>query len=220
VYGPDPAAQARAFESAGFEWLHVIDLDGAIEGRAVNEAAVRAILGAVLIPIQLGGGVRTLARIAAWLESGVRRVILGTIAAEDPALVREATRRHPGRIAASIDARGGRVTVEGWARATTLTVPDLARRLEDSGIAAVIYTDIERDGAMAGVDVEGTAALAEALAIPVIASGGLSSLDDLQALMAAPKVAGVVCGRALYDGRIDARAALSFARRPRAGATR
>jgi phosphoribosylformimino-5-aminoimidazole carboxamide ribotide isomerase len=204
VFNDDPAAQARAFAAAGCRWLHLVDLDGAFAGRAVNGDAVEAILAAVAVPAQLGGGVRDLAAIEAWLARGIARVILGTAAVRDPGLVREAGRAFPGRIAVGIDARGGRVAVAGWAETTDLSALDLARRIEDAGIAAIIYTDIDRDGAMGGPNVEATAALARAVSIPVIASGGVSSLDDLLALRdcGAP-LDGVISGRALYDGRMD-----------------
>jgi phosphoribosylformimino-5-aminoimidazole carboxamide ribotide isomerase len=211
VYGEDPAAQARDFERAGFRWLHLVDLNGAVEGRPVNAPAVEAILKAVSLPVQLGGGIRDLTSIEAWLDKGVRRVILGTLALRDPDLVREACRRFPGRIVVGIDARGGRVAVEGWVETSSVTVADLARRFEDAGVAAVVYTDIDRDGALTGVNVEATAALARATAIPVIASGGVASLDDLRALKASgAPLEGVISGRALYDGRLDPRAALEL----------
>jgi phosphoribosylformimino-5-aminoimidazole carboxamide ribotide isomerase len=204
VFNDDPAAQARAFEAAGCRWLHLVDLDGAFAGRAVNGAAVEAILAAVSIPAQLGGGIRDIEAIEGWLDRGVARVILGTAAVRDPALVRRAARAHPGRVAVGIDARGGRVAVAGWAETTELCALDLARRVEDAGVAAIVYTDIDRDGALGGPNVAATAALARAVAIPVIASGGVSSLDDLRALRdcGAP-LDGVISGRALYDGRID-----------------
>jgi phosphoribosylformimino-5-aminoimidazole carboxamide ribotide isomerase len=204
VFGDDPAAQAAAFQTAGCRWLHVVDLDGAFAGRPANAEAVAAILARVTVPVQLGGGVRDMAAIEGWLARGVARVILGTVAVRDPALVRAAARAFPGRVAVGVDAREGRVAVEGWAEATDLTALDLARRFEDAGVSALIYTDIERDGAMQGPNVEATAALARAVSIPVIASGGVSSLDDLRALKAcgAP-LDGVISGRALYDGRID-----------------
>jgi phosphoribosylformimino-5-aminoimidazole carboxamide ribotide isomerase len=204
VFNDDPAAQARAFEVAGCRWLHLVDLDGAFAGRAVNGAAVEAVLAAVAVPVQLGGGVRDMGSIEGWLARGVARVILGTAAVRDPALVREAARAFPGRIAVGIDARGGRVAVAGWAETTALATLDLARRVEDAGVAAIVHTDIDRDGAMAGPNVAATAALALAVSIPVIASGGVSSLDDLRALRdcGAP-LDGVISGRALYDGRID-----------------
>jgi phosphoribosylformimino-5-aminoimidazole carboxamide ribotide isomerase len=204
VFGDDPAAQARAFEAAGCRWLHLVDLDGAFAGRPVNGAAVEAILAAVAVPVQLGGGIRDRATIEAWLERGVRRVILGTAALRDPGLVREAAAAHPGRIAVGIDARGGRVAVEGWAETSDVTAVDLARRFEDAGVAALIYTDIDRDGALGGPNVAATAALARAVAIPVIASGGIASLDDLRALKASgAPLDGAISGRALYEGRLD-----------------
>ena len=214
VFPHAPAEQARLFQAAGFEWLHLVDLDGAVSGQPVNTAAIEAILDAVAIPVQLGGGIRDEASIARWLERGVRRVILGTVAVKDPALVRAACRRWPGRIAIGIDARAGLVAVEGWAETSALPALDLARRLEDAGAAAIIYTDIDRDGALGGVNVEATAALAAALATPVIASGGVASLADLEALKAVGTsgIEGVVCGRALYDGRLEPRAALALAR--------
>jgi len=204
VFGDDPAAQAAAFEAAGCRWLHVVDLDGAFAGRPANAQAVEAILARVTVPVQLGGGVRDMAAIEAWLARGVARVILGTVAVRDPDLVREAARAFPGRVAVGVDARDGRVAVAGWAETTDLAALDLARRFEDAGVAALIHTDIDRDGAMQGPNVAATAALARAVSIPVIASGGVSSLDDLRALKAcgAP-LDGVISGRALYDGRID-----------------
>jgi len=205
LYNPDPAAQARAFAADGFAWLHLVDLNGAFEGRSVNASAVEAILEAVEIPVQLGGGIRDMAGIERWLDAGVRRVILGTAAVKDPALVRAACRSHPGRVVVSIDARGGRVAVEGWAEASEIGAIDLARRFEDAGVAALVHTDIERDGALEGVNLAATAELAGAIGIPVIASGGISSLDDVAALMALddPPLEGAICGRALYDGSID-----------------
>ncbi|MEO1274077.1 MAG: 1-(5-phosphoribosyl)-5-[(5-phosphoribosylamino)methylideneamino]imidazole-4-carboxamide isomerase [Pseudomonadota bacterium] len=211
VFGEDPAAQARAFVDAGCAWLHVVDLDGAFAGDARNRAAVEGILGAVDVPVQLGGGIRTRAAIDGWLEAGLARVILGTLAVRDPALVKAAAAAHPGRIAVGIDARGGRVAVEGWAEATELDATDLARRFEDAGVAAIIYTDIDRDGAMAGPNVKATAALARAVSIPVIASGGVSSLDDLKALKdSGAALDGVISGRALYEGKIDLKAAVAL----------
>jgi phosphoribosylformimino-5-aminoimidazole carboxamide ribotide isomerase len=205
VYNPDPAAQARDFAAAGFTWLHLVDLNGAFEGRSVNAAAVQAILEAVELPVQLGGGIRDMAAVERWLAAGVKRVILGTAAVKDPDLVRAACRRYPGQVVVSIDARGGRVAVEGWAEESEALAIDLARRFEDAGVAALVYTDIERDGALEGVNLAATAELARAVGIPVIASGGISSLDDIAALMALddPPLAGAICGRALYDGRID-----------------
>ena len=205
LYNPDPAAQARDFAKAGFSWLHLVDLNGAFEGRSVNAAAVEAILTAVDLPVQLGGGIRDMAAIERWLAAGVARVILGTAAVKDPDLVRAACEAFPERIVVSIDARGGQVAVEGWAEASEIQAIDLARRFRDAGVAALVYTDIERDGALEGVNLTATAELAGAVAIPVIASGGISSLDDIAALMALddPPLAGAICGRALYDGRID-----------------
>jgi phosphoribosylformimino-5-aminoimidazole carboxamide ribotide isomerase len=212
VFNPDPTAQARAFAAAGFAWLHVVDLDGAVQGRPVNHGAVAAILAAVDLPVQLGGGIRDEATIGAWLETGLRRVILGTAALKDPDLVRRACRAFPGQIAIGIDARDGRVAVEGWAQASDVTAIDLARRLEDAGAAALIYTDIERDGTLQGPNVAATAALARTVRTPVIASGGVSSLADLAALKAesVAGIAGVIVGRALYDGRIEPKAALDL----------
>jgi len=209
-FNDDPAAQARAFAAAGARWLHIVDLDGAFGGRSVNGAAVEAILGAVSIPCQLGGGIRDRAAIDGWIARGVARVILGTAALKDPALVESAAAAHPGRIAVAIDARGGRVAVEGWAEQSAMTALDLARRCAAAGVAALIYTDIERDGRLGGPAVAATAALADQVAVPVIASGGVASLADLLALRDAPGrgIAGAICGRALYDGRIDLAAAV------------
>lgn len=213
VYGDDPGTQAAAWQAAGFSWLHVVDLDGAFAGRAVNGAAVASILAAVTIPVQLGGGIRDRAAIDRWLMAGVRRVILGSIAARDPALVREACVACPGRIVIGIDARDGRVATEGWATVGTMTASELAARYADAGAAAIIYTDIGRDGMLGGVDLDGTVTLSRSTRIPVIASGGIGSLADLAALRAldAPNVAGVVVGRALYDGRIAPADALATA---------
>ncbi len=212
VFNPDPTAQARAFAEAGFAWLHLVDLNGAFEGRPVNGAAVSAILAAVELPVQLGGGIRDMATIERWLEAGVARVILGTAAVKHPELVREACRAFPGRVVVGIDARGGRVALEGWAEQSELAALDLARRFEDAGVAAIVYTDIERDGALQGVNVAATRALARATSVPVIASGGIASLGDIEALMAAAEdgIGGAIVGRALYDGRIDPAAALSL----------
>lgn len=204
VFGSDPAAQARAFAAAGCAWLHIVDLNGAFAGRPVNGAAVEGVLAAVDVPVQLGGGIRDRAAIEAWLDKGVARVILGTVALRDPELVREAARAHPGRVAVGIDARGGKVAVEGWAETSETEAVDLARRFEDAGVAAIVYTDIDRDGAMQGPNIAATAALARAVAIPVIASGGISSLDDLRALKASgAPLDGAISGRALYEGAID-----------------
>jgi phosphoribosylformimino-5-aminoimidazole carboxamide ribotide isomerase len=214
VFNDDPVAQAKAFEAQGFEWLHIVDLDGAVTGRAMNAEAVKKILFASALPVQLGGGIRDREAIAEWLEAGVRRVILGTIAVKEPALVKEMAKTHAGRIAVGIDARHGQVAVEGWAKSTHTTAIDLAKRFEDAGVAAIIYTDIARDGTGTGLNLEETAALATAVKIPVVASGGLGSLDDLRALkaLAHPNIAGTIIGRALYDGRLDAAAALAMSR--------
>jgi phosphoribosylformimino-5-aminoimidazole carboxamide ribotide isomerase len=211
VFNDDPAAQARVFAEAGCEWIHLVDLNGAFAGEPVNGAAVEAILGAITIPAQLGGGIRDMATIEDWLAKGLRRVILGTVAVRDPGLVRAAARAFPGQVAVGIDARKGMVAVEGWAETTDITALDLARKFEDAGVAAIIYTDIDRDGAMQGPNVEATAALANAVSIPVIASGGVSSMEDLSALKScgAP-LDGVISGRALYDGRIDPTAAVAL----------
>ena len=206
VYNDDPAAQARAFRDAGCAWVHVVDLDGAFAGRPVNADAVRAILGAVDVPVQLGGGIRDRAGIEAWLEAGVARVVLGTVALRDPALVIAACKAHPGRTAVGIDARGGKVAVEGWAETAEITAEELALKFEDAGVAALVFTDIDRDGALQGPNLAATAALARRLSTPVIASGGVASLDDLKAIagLAGDGVAGAIVGRALYDGRVDA----------------
>lgn len=209
VFGEDPAAQARAFAAAGCKWLHLVDLNGAFAGQPVNGAAVRAILSAVEVPVQLGGGIRDMATAAMWLEQGVARVILGTVAVENPALVRQAARAFPGRVAVGIDARRGFVATRGWAEETAVQAVELARRFEDAGVAAIIYTDIDRDGAMAGPNIPATEALARAVTIPVIASGGVSRLDDLLALRDTGVIAGAISGRALYEGAIDLSAALA-----------
>ena len=210
VFNDRPGDQARRFAGAGATWLHVVDLNGAFEGRPVNADAVQEILTAGGLPVQLGGGIRTMQTIESWLEAGVSRVILGTVAVKDPALVREACRAWPGRVALGIDARGGRVAVEGWAEVSDIEARDLAVQFEDAGAAAIIYTDIDRDGVLQGPNVEATAALADAVTTPVIASGGVSSIDDLAALAAAPGIAGAIVGRALYDGRVDLAAALEL----------
>jgi phosphoribosylformimino-5-aminoimidazole carboxamide ribotide isomerase len=213
TFNEDPAAQARAFEMAGFEWLHIVDLNGAFEGRSANTPAIRSILSAIKIPAQLGGGIRDHAAISAWLDAGIRRVILGTIAVRNPALVKEAARAHPGRVAVGIDARDGLVAVEGWAETSSLSAIDLAKRFEDAGVAAIIFTDIARDGMLQGVNAAATAEMARAVSIPVIASGGVSGVADIEKLMhAEAPIAGVVIGRALYDGRIRASEALAAAR--------
>lgn len=209
VFNDDPGAQAAQFADAGCGWIHVVDLNGAFEGKPVNGAAVDAILSAVDVPVQLGGGIRSLDTATDWLERGVRRIVLGTVAVKDPDMVIEACRRWPGQVAVGIDARGGYVAVEGWAEQSTLSVYDLAARFEDAGVAAIVYTDIDRDGMMQGVNVEATASLAERTAIPVIASGGIASLEDLRALKARGGIAGAISGRALYDGRLDISAALA-----------
>ena len=210
VFHDDPGAQAAAFEAQGFQWLHIVDLNGAFAGRPVNATAVERILSAISIPAQLGGGIRDLKTIGMWLEKGLRRVILGTAAVRDPGLVREACRRFPGRIAVGIDAKGGKVAVEGWAETSSLAADELAARFEDAGAAAIIYTDIDRDGVLMGLNLAATVALARATSIPVIASGGLASMDDIAAL-AKPEhqmLEGAITGRALYDGRIDVAQAL------------
>ena len=214
----DPAEQARRFAAQGFEYLHVVDLDGAFAGEPMNAAAVENIRAAVKLPLQLGGGIRDHATIEGWLSKGVTRVIIGTAAVRDPALVKAAAKRFPGRIAISLDARDGKVAVEGWAKTAELSALDLARRFEDAGVAALIYTDVMRDGMLRGLNLDASIALADAVAIPVIASGGLASLDDVRALLApcARKLAGAVVGRALYDGRLDAEAALDLIRAARA----
>jgi len=214
VYNEDPAAQARAFEAQGFEWLHVVDLDGAFAGESRNGDAVEAILKATKNPVQLGGGIRSMAHIEAWLAKGLARVILGTVAVRDPELVRQACKSFAGRIAVGIDARGGKVAVEGWAEASSLGAIELAKKFEGAGVAAIIYTDIDRDGVLAGINWEGTIALADAVSIPVIASGGLASLDDIRRMTQsdARKLEGAISGRALYDGRIDPAEALAILR--------
>ncbi len=209
VYGEDPAAQAAAFERAGFGWLHVVDLDGAFAGRPANAGAVRAVLAAVRLPVQLGGGVRDMATLEGWLEAGVARVILGSAAAKDPDFARAACRAHPGRVAIGIDARGGFVATEGWAELGEMTALDLALRFEDAGAAAIIHTDIERDGMLGGVNVAATAALAARVGTPVIASGGVAGVGDLRALREAGGIAGVIVGRALYEGTLSAAEALA-----------
>jgi phosphoribosylformimino-5-aminoimidazole carboxamide ribotide isomerase len=214
VYNPDPAAQARSFEEQGFEWLHVVDLNGAFAGQSVNGAAVEAILKATKNPVQLGGGIRTLADIEGWLEKGLARVILGTVAVRDPDLVKQACREFPGKVAVGIDAKGGKVAVEGWAEAFELGAIELAQKFEGAGVAAVIYTDIDRDGILAGINWESTIELADAVSIPVIASGGLASIADIvrMTMPDAKKLEGAISGRALYDGRIDPEEALAILR--------
>ncbi len=210
VFNDDPADQARLFVEAGCEWLHLVDLNGAFAGTPVNGLAVEAILACCKVPAQLGGGIRDMATIEAWLSRGLARVILGTVAVENPDLVREAARAFPDRVAVGIDARDGRVATKGWATETDVMVTDLARSFEDAGVAAIIYTDIHRDGAMQGPNIAATEALARAVSIPVIASGGVSSLDDVRALRDTGVIAGAISGRALYDGALDLRAALDL----------
>jgi phosphoribosylformimino-5-aminoimidazole carboxamide ribotide isomerase len=214
VYNEDPAAQAKIFEDQGFEWLHVVDLNGAFQGRSVNGEAVDAILKATKNPVQLGGGIRRLAHIESWLERGLARVILGTVAVRDPELVKQACKAFPGKIAVGIDAKGGKVAVEGWAEASSLGVTELAQKFEGAGVAAIIYTDIDRDGVLAGINWHSTIDLADAVSIPVIASGGLASIADIvrMTMPDAQKLEGAISGRALYDGRIDPAEALAILR--------
>jgi phosphoribosylformimino-5-aminoimidazole carboxamide ribotide isomerase len=210
VFNDDPAAQARLFVEAGCEWLHLVDLNGAFAGEPVNAAPVEAILKACPVPAQLGGGIRDMKTIERWIDKGLARVILGTVAVENPDLVREAAREFPGKVSVGLDARNGFVATRGWAEETEIQVVDLAKQFEDAGIAAIIYTDILRDGAMKGPNIDATAALARAVNIPVIASGGVSSMDDLTALKATGVISGAISGRALYDGAIDLAAALAL----------
>jgi phosphoribosylformimino-5-aminoimidazole carboxamide ribotide isomerase len=221
VFNDDPADQAASFAAQGFQWLHIVDLDGAFAGRPMNASAVDAILARVSIPVQLGGGIREMKTVEGWLAKGVARVIIGTAAVRDPDFVREAARLHPGRIAVGIDAKDGRVAVEGWAQSSTLTADELGRRFEDAGVAAIIYTDILRDGALRGLNIPMTLALARAVSIPVIASGGLASMADIERLVApdCAALAGAITGRALYDGRIDAAEALALIRQARGAAS-
>jgi phosphoribosylformimino-5-aminoimidazole carboxamide ribotide isomerase len=214
IFNSDPAAQARAFVAQGFEYLHIVDLDGAFAGRPMNAAAVERILAAVKIPVQLGGGIRDRAGIEGWLGKGVARVIIGTAAVRDPPLVKEAARAFPGRIAVGLDARDGKVAVEGWAKTSELSALGIAQRFEDAGVATIIYTDIARDGMLKGLNLEATIALAASISIPVVASGGFASLDDVRALLdpRAQKLEGAIVGRALYDGRLDPAAAISLIR--------
>ncbi|WP_092172616.1 1-(5-phosphoribosyl)-5-[(5-phosphoribosylamino)methylideneamino]imidazole-4-carboxamide isomerase [Bosea sp. OK403] len=211
VFNDDPAAQGAAFEAQGFQWLHVVDLDGAFAGKPMNAAAVEAILARVAFPVQLGGGIRDMATVEGWLKKGVRRVIIGTAAVRDPGFVKAAAKAFPGQVAVGIDARDGYVAVEGWAETSALAADDLGRRFEDAGVAAIVYTDIARDGMLQGINWDGTIALANALTIPVIASGGLASMADIERLCApdAAILEGAITGRALYDGRIDPAAALA-----------
>ena len=212
IFHRDPAEQARLFAGQGFQYLHIVDLDGAFAGRPMNAPAVERILAAVKIPLQLGGGIRDRATIEAWLGKGVTRVIVGTAAVSDPALVKDAAKSLPGRVAVGLDARAGKVAVEGWAKSSELSALEIACRFEDAGVAAIVYTDIARDGMLKGLNLDATVALADALSIPVIASGGFASLDDVRALMTprAQKLAGAIAGRALYDGRLDAAEALKL----------
>jgi phosphoribosylformimino-5-aminoimidazole carboxamide ribotide isomerase len=217
VFHRDPAAQARAFAQQGFEYLHVVDLDGAFAGKPVNAAAVERILDAIDIPVQLGGGVRDMATVEGWLGKGVARVIIGTAAVRNPALVKEAARTFPRRVAVGLDARDGKVAVEGWAETSELTALDIACRFEDAGVAAIVYTDVSRDGMLKGLNLDATVALADAVSIPVIASGGFASIGDVRALLAprARRLEGAIAGRALYDGRLDAAEALRLIREAR-----
>jgi|TARA_A100001037_G_C15115417_1_gene621135 phosphoribosylformimino-5-aminoimidazole carboxamide ribotide isomerase len=209
VFNDNPAAQARDFAAAGSTWLHLVDLNGAFEGRPINASAVESILSAITIPVQLGGGIRDMATIDAWLERGIRRIILGTVAVKDPDLVRAACRKWPGRVAVGIDAKGGKVAIEGWAELSELTAEALAGEFEGAGVSAIIYTDVERDGVLSGVNIEATARLAKSTSIPVIASGGVASLDDLLAIQANGTIEGAISGRAIYDGRINLEEALA-----------
>jgi phosphoribosylformimino-5-aminoimidazole carboxamide ribotide isomerase len=220
VFNLDPAAQARAFAAQGFEYLHVVDLDGAFAGTPMNALAVEAMLKAVTMPLQLGGGIRDLQTIEAWLAKGIARVIIGTAAVRDAALVKDAARRFPGRVAVGLDARDGKVAVEGWAETSQVTALEIAHRFEDAGVAAIIFTDIARDGLLKGLNLDATIELAESISIPVIASGGFASIDDVKALLAprAKKLAGAIAGRALYDGRLDPAAALALIRNAQAAA--
>jgi phosphoribosylformimino-5-aminoimidazole carboxamide ribotide isomerase len=217
VFHRDPAAQAHAFETQGFEYLHIVDLDGAFAGKPVNAQAVERILETISIPVQLGGGVRDMGTIEGWLAKGVTRVIIGTAAVRNPTLVREAAKKFPRRVAVGLDARDGKVAVEGWAETSELTTLDIVKRFEDAGVSAIIYTDISRDGLLKGLNLGATIALAEAISIPVIASGGLASLDDIRALLAprAAKLEGAIAGRALYDGKLDPAEALKLIREAR-----
>jgi phosphoribosylformimino-5-aminoimidazole carboxamide ribotide isomerase len=218
VFNRDPAAQAKTFESLGFEWLHLVDLDGAFAGKPMNARAVAAIRKAIKIPMQLGGGIRNLATVERWLAEGITRVIIGTAAVRDPDFVKAAARKFPGKVAVGIDARSGKVAVSGWAEETQLEAIELARLFENGGVAAIVYTDVERDGMMQGLNLDATIALAESVSIPVIASGGFASIDDVRALLQprARKLEGAIAGRALYDGRLDAKAALALVREARA----
>ena len=220
VFNLDPAAQARAFEAQGFQYLHVVDLDGAFAGKPMNVQAVESMLKTVAMPVQLGGGIRDLATVEAWLTKGIARVIIGTAAVRDPVFVKEAAKKFPGRVAVGLDARDGRVAVEGWAETSQVTALEIARRFEDAGVAAIIFTDIARDGLLKGLNLDATVELAGSISIPVIASGGFASIDDVKALLEprAKKLAGAIAGRALYDGRLDPAAALALIKNARAAA--
>ncbi len=220
VFNLDPAAQAKQFAAQGFEYLHVVDLDGAFAGKPMNAHAVEAMLKVVKMPLQLGGGIRDIGTIEAWLEKGVARVIIGTAAVRDPGLVKSAAKKFPGRVAVGLDARDGKVAVEGWAETSAVTALDIARRFEDAGVAAIVFTDIARDGLLKGLNLDATIALADRISIPVIASGGLASIDDVKAMLMpqASKLAGAIAGRALYDGRLDPAAALALIKAARAAA--
>jgi len=220
IFHRDPAAQARAFEQQGFEYLHIVDLDGAFAGKPMNAAAIDRILETVSIPVQLGGGVRDTATVESWLENGIARVIIGTAAVRDPPFVKQAARDYPGRVAVGLDARDGKVAVEGWAETSQLSALEIARRFEDVGVAAIVYTDIVRDGMLQGLNLDATIALADAISIPVIASGGLASIEDIKRLLEprAKKLAGAIAGRALYDGQLDAAEALKLIRAARTAA--
>jgi len=220
VFNLDPAAQASAFAAQGFEYLHVVDLDGAFAGKPVNAQAVERMLKAVSMPVQLGGGIRELNTVQAWLDKGIARVIIGTAAVRDPALVKRAAKTFPGRVAVGLDARDGKVAVEGWAETSEVTALQIAKRFEDAGVAAIIFTDIARDGLLKGLNLDATIELAENISIPVIASGGLASIEDVKALLTprANKLGGAIAGRALYDGRLDPASALSLIRNARAAA--
>jgi phosphoribosylformimino-5-aminoimidazole carboxamide ribotide isomerase len=220
VFNLDPAAQAKSFAAQGFEYLHVVDLDGAFAGQPMNAAAVETMLKAVAMPVQLGGGIRDIATVEAWLAKGVARVIIGTAAVRDPELVKSAARKFPGRVAVGLDARDGKVAVQGWAETSRVTALEIAQRFEDAGVAAIIFTDIARDGLLKGLNLDATLALADRISIPMIASGGLASIEDVKAMLAprAKKLAGAIAGRALYDGRLDPAAALALIRAARSAA--
>jgi phosphoribosylformimino-5-aminoimidazole carboxamide ribotide isomerase len=220
VFNLDPAAQAKSFAAQGFEYLHVVDLDGAFAGKPMNAHAVEAMLKAVTMPVQLGGGIRDLGTVEAWLGKGIARVIIGTAAVRDPDFVKQAAKTFPGRVAVGLDARAGKVAVEGWAETSEITALEIARRFEDAGVAAIIFTDIARDGLLKGLNLDATIALADRISVPVIASGGLASIEDVRAMLAprASRLAGAIAGRALYDGRLDPSAALELIRHARAAA--